>query len=106
QEHNIWIGAKDGLYRLNPKRFVTYTQQHGLSHNNVISVLEDSGGTVWVGTWGGSLNQMKDGKFSTVSKPGVSTELVLSLHEDDKTNIWFGIDFDGGLFRLSNGVLT
>src|SRR5207249_2570660 len=89
--------------RLNPKRFVSYTQQQGLSHNNIISVMEGTN-ALWAGTWGGGLNRFVNGKFSVFNKSGEPTELVLALHEDKKTNLWFGTDFDGGLFRLTVGT--
>ena len=42
REGNIWVGAKDGLHQLRRQAFSTYTKKNGLTHNNVMSVVEDS----------------------------------------------------------------
>ena len=64
REENLWVGGRDGLYRLRPARFTTYTTQQGLSCNNAMSVYEDKSGVIWIGTWGGGLNRLQGGKFT------------------------------------------
>jgi ligand-binding sensor domain-containing protein/two-component sensor histidine kinase len=101
REENLWVGARDGLYRLTPARFTTYTAQEGLSCNNAMSVMEDRHGAIWIGTWGGGLDEMKDGKIRTYGTTnGLTHDLVLSLHERRDGGIWVGMDFDGGLNLL------
>jgi len=63
REENLWIGARDGLYRITPARFTSYTLQEGLACNNVMSVLEDKEGAMWFATWGGGLNELRDEKI-------------------------------------------
>src|SRR5205823_5772324 len=63
-EGNIWIGTKEGLTRLTVRAFTTYGKQDGLTHNNVMSVCEDKEENLWIATWGGGLNQLKDGKIT------------------------------------------
>lgn len=116
REENIWVGARDGLYRLTPARFTTYTAQEGLSCNNAMSVMEDRRGAIWIATWGGGLDEMKDGKIRVYgSTNGLTHDSVLSLCEG-KDGIWVGMDFDGGLnllkeqrtncFPKPNGVIS
>jgi ligand-binding sensor domain-containing protein/two-component sensor histidine kinase len=101
REENLWVGARDGLYRLTPARFTTYTAQEGLSCNNVMSVMEDRHGSVWIATWGGGLDEMKDGKIYIYGKTnGLTDDSVLSLHEGRDGAIWVGMDFDGGVNLL------
>ncbi len=101
REENLWVGARDGLYRLTPARFTTYTAQEGLSCNNAMSVMEDRQGAIWIATWGGGLDEMKDGKIRTYgSTNGLTHDSVLSLHEGRAGGIWVGMDFDGGLNLL------
>lgn len=101
QEQNLWVGARDGLYRLTPARFTTYTAQEGLSCNNAMSVMEDQQGAIWIATWGGGLNEMKDGKIRVYgSTNGLTHDSVLSLYEGQDGGIWAGMDFDGGLNLL------
>src|ERR1051325_1165684 len=102
REENLWVGARDGLYRLTPARFTTYTAQEGLSCNNAMSVMEDRHGAIWIATWGGGLDEMKDGKIRVYgSTNGLTHDSVLSLHEGRDGNIWVGMDFDGGLNLLN-----
>jgi ligand-binding sensor domain-containing protein/signal transduction histidine kinase len=106
-EGTVWVGSREGLARLTPKRFFTYTRQKGLSHNNIMSVMEDRSGSLWIGTWGGGLNQLKDGKFTVYStKNGLAHDLVLSTCESRDGSLWIGADFDGGLTRLKDGNFT
>ena len=99
-EGNIWVGAKGGLYRLKARRFSTYTQEHGLSHNAVVSVLEDER-AIWIGTWGGGLNHLKDGVIAAAEAAiPASRNLILGLHSDREGALWVGIDHDGGAYRV------
>jgi ligand-binding sensor domain-containing protein/signal transduction histidine kinase len=101
REDNLWVGARDGLYRLTPARFTTYTAQEGLSCNNAMSVMEDRRGAIWIATWGGGLDEMKDGRIRVYgSTNGLTHDSVLSLHEARGGGIWAGMDFDGGLNLL------
>ena len=98
REENLWVGARDGLYRLTPARFTTYTAREGLSCNNAMSVMEDRHGAIWIATWGGGLDEMKDGKIRVYGDTnGLTDARVLSLHEGRSGAIWVGMDFDGGL---------
>ena len=107
-EGNLWIGAKDGLYRLTPKMFHTYntyTTLHVMQHKNFMSVLEDKQGSIWFGTWGGGLHQLKDGNIRTYSaspNTGLMSDLVLAIHDGSDGAIWIGGDFDAGIYRLEN----
>lgn len=66
KEHNIWLGTKDnGLYLLHPERDNSYRITHHLSDknnpysissNSIYSILQDSAGRIWIGTFGGGLN--------------------------------------------------
>jgi ligand-binding sensor domain-containing protein/two-component sensor histidine kinase len=101
REENLWVGARDGLYRLTPARFTTYTAQEGLSCNNVMSVMEDRHGAIWMATWGGGLDEMKDGKIHVYGTTNALTlDSVLSLYERRDGAIWVGMDFDGGVNLL------
>jgi len=107
RESNLWIGSRDGLTRLIPRRFTAINRRSGLTHNNVMSVREDRNGTMWIGTWGGGLNQMKDGLVKAhTTKNGFPHDLILSTCEASDGSLWAGADFDGGLIHLSNGKTT
>ena len=48
------------------EEFSTLTTRDGLSSDAVISLYEDSDGTMWIGTNGGGLNRLKDGKLTAL----------------------------------------
>lgn len=103
KEGNIWVGSKDGLSRLRMRPFTTYSEQQGLTHNNAMSVMEDKSGVIWVGTWGGGINEFKEGKFiSTSLKEKIESPLILAIHQSHDGSLWIGSDFDGGLFHYQN----
>jgi ligand-binding sensor domain-containing protein len=66
-EGNLWIATDKGLNKLNRERtaFTTYkhdpSDANSLSADNITSLLIDSAGISWVGTWNGKLNKSKPG---------------------------------------------
>lgn len=72
-----------------------FTTVNGLAHNGVTSLLEDSSGFLWVGTYEG-LSFFNGYEFVTIkntnnNKPLVNNR-VRSLFEDKHKNIWIGTD--------------
>ncbi len=109
REGNLWVGSKEGLARLTVQQFSTFTSRHGLAHNNIISVLEDRRDALWVGTWGGGLHRFHNGQvevFSSANWPLMRNNLILALHEAKDGSLWFGTDYNGGLYRLADGILS
>ncbi|MDC0177485.1 response regulator [Polaribacter sp.] len=79
----------------NLKQIDHITISNGLAHNGVTSVLEDSRGFLWIGTYEG-LNKY-DGYDLTTYKNTVDKEFLVSnrvrsLSEDYQNNIWIGTD--------------
>ncbi|WP_194524872.1 two-component regulator propeller domain-containing protein [Zobellia roscoffensis] len=72
-----------------------YTITDGLAHNGTTSILEDSRGYIWVGTFEG-LNRYDGYEFktfkNTLSKDLFISNRIRSLKEDTKGNIWIGTD--------------
>lgn len=53
---NIWVGTYFGglaKYNAAEKNFTSYTQQNGLPDNNVLGILEDGTGALWISTGNG-----------------------------------------------------
>lgn len=100
REGDVWVGTKAGLYRMKPRYFSAITKQQGLIHNTTVSVLESKDGGLWIGTWGGGIDQIKNGEF--VRHPASEVlpyYFALGLCEDRASNLWFGSDFNNGLYR-------
>lgn len=114
---NLWVGVDDGgvsLYDRKRGAFRQLKHQPGnpqsLSDDDVVSILEDSRGTVWIGSWGGGLTKFVPedspeplrGTF-THYHPGdgqgnFPAEEVWTIYEDRQGRIWIGT-VDDGLIR-------
>ncbi|MEW5957144.1 MAG: two-component regulator propeller domain-containing protein [Chloroflexota bacterium] len=108
QAGQLWIGAwGGGLNRLNldtvrtGAAFIRYENDpanpHSLSGNQVLSVFEDRGGVMWIGTNGAGLNKFNPvieafaHYTNTTSSPNrLSDSMVWSIYEDRGGVIWIG----------------
>ncbi|MGH9693222.1 MAG: ligand-binding sensor domain-containing protein, partial [Bryobacteraceae bacterium] len=76
------------------------------SNNFVRSIYESQDKTFWIGTEGGGLNRLKDGRFTTYSeREGLSSRVIWAVDGDAAGTIWLGTD-GGGLCRLRHGKFT
>jgi ligand-binding sensor domain-containing protein/signal transduction histidine kinase len=107
REGNVWVGSEEGLTRYVPNQFTTYTRRQGLTHDRTVSVLGGADGSIWIGTWGGGVNRLKDGHITAyTTTDGLANDLVYSLHEGRDGSLWIGLDMWYGLDRLKEGQFT
>ena len=69
---------------------------------NLMTILEDSDGLFWLGSYGGSLTSFdrSTGKFKRYSfREGLTSGVVYGILEDDNKNLW--ISSDNGIFKLN-----
>ena len=94
---------------VNNLSFDLYSQEHGLSNNQIHCILQDSKGWMWIGTSQGICRF--DGYRFTVFKndPDDSTSLkgnlVRVIFEDRKGQLWVGTE-NGGLNKFDRGRET
>jgi|YelNatPaOPRAMG01_1025707.scaffolds.fasta_scaffold00247_10 ligand-binding sensor domain-containing protein/two-component sensor histidine kinase len=124
---NLWIGTWNGLNKLTPielkkaltnpssVKFISYRfglDKNGLSDNRVISLLEGKNGDIWIGTYGGGLNQLtlnqqnlehpKFIKYTT--SDGLPSNVIYSIQQDDNGNLWLSTDNGLSRFNLSSKI--
>ncbi|MFC1606459.1 response regulator [Candidatus Latescibacterota bacterium] len=109
----IWIGTNSGLYLHDGNKVKDMSSQIGM-RPNVLSILEDRNGRIWLTLNSGSVMCLDDEKVVSVDK--VNTRLNVGariLYEDREGNIWIGtannnlICFDTGrldYFLLKHGL--
>jgi len=83
-------GTSGDLSRYDGERLVTFTVtvEDGLTYRNILSLLEDRTGLLWIGTWPPGRVSRYDGERFTIPWPGQSS-ITLSMVEDREGNIWF-----------------
>lgn len=106
---NVWIGIDDNgldLFDRNANSFIHFKHETGnrqsICDDDVVTVLEDRHGMVWVGTWGGGLSRfvpkvsggVPGGLFAhyvSDGKPGsISDNDIWTVFEDRSGQIWIG----------------
>nr|WP_281354016.1 two-component regulator propeller domain-containing protein [Solidesulfovibrio aerotolerans] len=121
----LFIGTNRGLAQLFPDadapgglRAVVYSHNaldpESLSHNDVLTMLEDTGGILWVGTYSGGVNKLNPAyqAFSIYrNQPGnpnsLSGDAIGSVLAEGDDFLWVGTRYTG-LNRLDrrNGTVT
>ena len=103
----LWISTFDGLYLLNPEEGQLYPYRnskadpYSLAHNTVLSVFEDVGHVLWIGTyegvdrWNGLSGAMHHYNVAN-TRSELRSDTIASFAEDREQRIWVGT-FGGGL---------
>ncbi|MCO5286161.1 MAG: ATP-binding protein [Chitinophagaceae bacterium] len=121
----IWLGNLKGLYRYDPK---TGNSKHfqndnndeaSLSNNNVLTLLEDHLGNLWVGTYGGGLCRfnpvsqnfirypyLKNMEIGKANQPGTDNSEINALFEDKNGTVWLGCNTYGSLDSVNRETGT
>jgi len=98
------VSKSEAIDAVNNLNFDFYSQEHGLSSNQIHSILQDKKGWMWFGTSQGACRF--DGYKFTVFKndPEDSTSLtgnlVRAIFEDTKGQLWVGTE-NGGLNKFN-----
>ncbi len=98
---NHWWFATwgDGLYRFDGKVIVHYTTKHGLSHNRIDQVLEDSEGNLYFSTPSG-VSRFDGNQFKTLAESKFSEWKLMP------TDLWFkNSKYDGHVLRYDGKLL-
>ncbi len=99
---HFWIGTANGLYQYlhSTKKFIK-TELPGITAPNIISLLNDSYGNTWVGTYGQGLYYIREKKIIKIE--GIENENIFSIAQDGET-IW--IATLAGVFTVSKSGET
>jgi two-component system, sensor histidine kinase ChiS len=94
---------------INPYSFSFYTRTQGLNQDDISTIVQDSAGNLWIGTYGAGLVRFDGTYFSHFdTKSGLPDNHILSLFIDSDEFIWIGtrvgglIKFDGRNFTVFN----
>jgi len=97
----LWIGTDGaGAFRHMKDTIEPFGREQGLDGLHICSILEDSGGVLWLGTIDG-LYQFAGGRFNKVRGPRELETSILALYEDRSGRLWAGSR--GGLVSRDSG---
>jgi signal transduction histidine kinase/ligand-binding sensor domain-containing protein/DNA-binding response OmpR family regulator len=103
----FWIGTNNGLIKLDRKtlKYKYFrndpANSNSLSHNEVLSIIEDNDGNLWIGTKGGlnKFNPVHERftvyKHDLKTRFGLINNVVGALYKDNIGDLWVGTS--GGL---------
>ncbi len=106
----LWFGTKYGLARYEGAGYTIFKHNPedpaSISFDDIISLFEDSKGNIWIGTWGGGLNQYNPYKgeftrfvYDDKNPDGINDNFIKAICEDKNGDIWIGME-RGGLNRF------
>jgi signal transduction histidine kinase/ligand-binding sensor domain-containing protein len=103
KDGSLWIGTEGGgLLHLKKNSVTAYSTAQGLTDGFVRSILEDSHGTVWVGTDNG-LFQVDGSSVKRIEVEGAGSLAVHAIAEDREGRIWVG---GSRLLAIENGQIS
>lgn len=93
----IWLATPKGISRFDGRSFTNY-RSPGLTL--VRAFHWDRSGSLWIGTYGGGLFRLKEGKFARITmRDGLFDNVASSILEDRDGNFW--ISGNRGIYRCS-----
>lgn len=91
RDGTIWISADRGLGRLTTSGDAHWENVPGLPSSGIRALLEDSAGTLWIGTQSKGIGRLVSGHFELYQdKSGFLADDIWSLKEDREGGIWVG----------------
>lgn len=104
----LWLGTRSGLVRFNGLDYKLFNSSNTPAFKNdyIFTMLVDSQGYLWAGTYGGGLIKLEDGQFTTIdSRDGLADNVIWSLFEDSRGTIWVGTG-GNGISKIDKGKIT
>jgi signal transduction histidine kinase/ligand-binding sensor domain-containing protein len=98
----LWVASNCGLSEYDGSQFKAYAEKDGLFNTCAWALAEDLNHDLWIGTYGGGIFQMHDGRFTQYSKEqGLVTDTVFQILVAHDGSLW--IATPEGLSHMQNG---
>jgi len=90
--YSVYAGTKMGFNEIRNNQIGTISEESGLINNEVQTVITDSKGNIWMGTWGGlAFFQAKTNTYRDFNEEeGLFDLSIYCLAADKFDNIWIG----------------
>jgi signal transduction histidine kinase len=101
----VWAGAENGLMFWSGSNWISFPLPDSSAVHSIHAIVDDSEGNLWVGTEGGGLKRVREGRGESFTRTnGLPSNNVSSLYLDRDGVLWVGTS--GGLARLFHGHWT
>jgi signal transduction histidine kinase/ligand-binding sensor domain-containing protein len=102
----LWLAVPNGLGTLAGNKLDTVIPGGQLLTSAFVSVIEGRDGTIWAGTYGKGLWQIRGKeKHQFTTADGLPSDSIRALYQDREGTLWIGT-FDGGLGAYRDGRFT
>src|SRR5574344_2669618 len=88
---DLYVGTTTGLSIIHPDgKIDNYLRQQGLSSDYIMCIYEDTDGIMWIGTDGGGIDLMKDGKVieTVTTENGLAGNVIFKIMQDRSGIFW------------------
>ena len=100
---SLWWGAGPALFQWKDGDILSdFERERWLRGDRILSLCENQGGGMWVGTYNGQLQLLQQGRFSAIH--GLPEKPLTALAQEADGTLWIG-SIGGGLARLQNGKI-
>jgi diguanylate cyclase (GGDEF)-like protein len=103
----LWMGTEEGLVRFDGVRFVVSDRQTApaLRSSFVSSLFEAPDGTLWIGTYGGGLARLRNGRIEAFRPELLGSDRMREMHAAPD-GVLFAATAGGGLLRIEGEKVT
>lgn len=97
----LWVATHNGLYKIQGLDLAKHYSRHdGLKSNIIQSLEKDTAGNLWIGTYGGGINLLSNGKFLDIDKENKLRGKIIFSIQQANTDMWLAT-YDAGVARFS-----
>jgi hypothetical protein len=102
RDEKLWVGGQNGLGSFDGQAWKIFSMTDGLPPNAVRAMAEDVNSNLWIGTDGGGIFSMRDGKISPANAPVKDISCLLT----DRDGVLWAGTAGHGLARLAQNRWT